>query len=160
MKKLASWKIGIITFIITSVLIYAGYHYGEEMHWIFKEVQFDTAVFDDENIIRVIHEQNTSNTLTFKVTNIEGSVVSSDRIDTVVGVLQDNEEIIIKARMFDKDIIYIDPGDIITVTGSLDYDNEDHVLEVGCLVHGGMFSKLNPARFSEEYKEVAYAKEY
>lgn len=159
MKKIKSWAITIIAFAITASIIYAGYQYGEKMHWIFKDIPFDVSVLDDENIIRIIHAQNTSNTITFTVTKIEGSVGSSSRIDIVIGILPGYEELTIKARMWDKDIIHIDPGDIISVTGMLDYDADNQVLKVGSLVHGGTFSKINPARFSKEYMEVIYGKE-
>lgn len=158
MKNLRCWIIAFVAFAITASLIYTGYQYGERMHWIFEDIPFDMTVLDDENIIRIIHAQNTSNTITFTVTSIEETVVS-DRIDTVIGFISGHEELTIEARMWDKDVIHIDPGDVISVTGTLDYDQSDQVLKIGCLIHGGAFSKYNPARFSKEYMEVVYGEE-
>lgn len=153
-----NWKPILLT-IFVLMSIFSGviwFNYAKDCHWIFEEIPFDTAYIDKNHQIRTKVNVENCNTITIQVTGFFTAAVNDDSINGVYGIIIFNghpvyaDSISVSAWMFNEDLITLNIGDIITVTGDIDY-HIDKIRSTNSIYIGSSVDAFfvgHPARFS------------
>lgn len=162
-KLKENWKF-IVAMIFVAVITFTaviGFNYGKDCHWIFKEVPFDISCIDPDHEIRTKVNIEKCNTMTIRIDNFFTAASDDTLINGINGTIIYHgvpiyeDQISITTWMFNEDLVTLNIGDIITVSGRFDYicdkickKESIHIgSSVDCLFVG------HPARFSTTMEE-------
>lgn len=161
LKENWKWITGVIIVALIVFISVIWFNYGKDCHWIFEEIPFDPSYIDENHTIRTKVNIENCNTITIQITGFFTAAIDDDLINGVDGIIIIDgkpvyEDLLgVHAWMFNEDLITLNIGDIITITGEFTYI-DDQITGVKSISVGSSVDAMfvgHPARFSTTMEE-------